>query len=110
MSLGNARLACGNGLAQRCYGIELQSAGQSSSRMDAAIAAVLRQAAAAIGEPERAAQVLRVASEARAGDLAYLSGDDSDDSEDDGWEYAACPDAEQRFEAVEVALANRYAS
>ena len=78
--------------------------------MDAAIAAVLRQAAAAIGEPERAAQVLRVASEARAGDLAYLSGDDSDDSDDDGWEYAACPDAEQRFEAVEVALANRYAS
>ena len=47
--------------------------------MDAAIAAVLRQAAAAIGEPARAAQVVRVASEARAGDLAYLSGDDSDD-------------------------------
>ena len=77
--------------------------------MDAAIAAVLRQAAAAIGEPERAAQVVRVASEAR-GDLAYLSGDDSDDSDDDGWEYAACPDAEQRFEAVESALAYRYAS
>ena len=77
--------------------------------MDAAIAAVLRQAAAAIGEPERAAHVERVASEAR-GDLAYLSGDDSDDSDDDGWEYAACPDAEQRFEAVESALAYRYAS
>ena len=74
--------------------------------MDQAIAAVLRQAAAAIGEPDRAAQVVRVASEARAGDLAYLSGDDSDDSDDDAWEYAACPDAEQRFEAVESALAN----
>ena len=78
--------------------------------MDAAIAAVLRQAAAAIGEPDRAAQVKRVAVEARAGDLAYLSGDDSDDSDDDAWEYAACPDAEQRFEAVESALAYRYAS
>ena len=78
--------------------------------MDAAIAAVLRQAAAAIGEPDRAAQVERVACEARAGDLAYLSGDDSDDSDDDAWEYAACPDAEQRFEAVESALAYRYAS
>ena len=78
--------------------------------MDAAIAAVLRQAALAIGEPDRAAQVERVACEARAGDLAYLSGDDSDDSDDDAWEYAACPDAEQRFEAVESALAYRYAS
>ena len=78
--------------------------------MDAAIAAVLRQAAAAIGEPDRAAQVERVACEARAGDLAYLSGDDSDDSDDDAWEYAACPDAEQRFEAVESALAHRYTS
>ena len=38
-----------------------------------AIAAVLRQAALAIGEPDRAAQVERVACEARAGDLAYLS-------------------------------------
>ena len=78
--------------------------------MDQAIAAVLRQAAAAIGEPDRAAQVKRVAAEARAGDLAYLSGDDSDDSDDDGWEYAACTDAEQRFEAVEFALATRYTS
>ena len=78
--------------------------------MDAAIAAVLRQAALAIGEPDRAAQVERVACEARAGDLAYLSGDDSDDSDDDAWEYAACPDAEQRFEAVESALAYRYTS
>ena len=78
--------------------------------MDATIAAVLRQAAAAIGEPDRAAHVERVACEARAGDLAYLSGEDSDESDDDGWEYAACPDAEQRFEAVESALANRYAS
>ena len=78
--------------------------------MDQAIAAVLRQAAAAIGEPDRAAQVERVACEARAGDLAYLSGDDSDDSDDDAWEYAACPDAEQRFEAVESALAYRYVS
>ncbi len=77
--------------------------------MDAAIAAVLRQAAAAIGEPDRAAHVERVACEAR-GDLAYLSGDDSDDSDADDWEYAACPDAEQRFEAVESALAYRYAS
>ena len=78
--------------------------------MDQAIAAVLRQAAAAIGEPGRAEEVNRVACEARAGDLAYLSGDDSDDSDDDAWEYAACPDAEQRFEAVESALAYRYAS
>ena len=77
--------------------------------MDAAIAAVLRQAAAAIGEPDRAAQVERVACEARAA-TSRLSGDDSDDSDDDAWEYAACPDAEQRFEAVESALANRYTS
>ena len=55
--------------------------------MDAAIAAVLRQAAAAIGEPDRAAHVERVACEARAGDLAYLSGDDSDDSDDDDEPY-----------------------
>ena len=66
--------------------------------MDAAIAAVLRQAAWPSVSPT-APRVERVACEARANDLAYLSGDDSDDSDDDAWEYAACPDAEQRFEA-----------
>ena len=78
--------------------------------MDQAIAAVLRQAAAAIGEPDRAAQVVRVASEAREGDLAYLSGDDSDESDDDVWEYDGCTNEMQRFEAVESALAYRYTS
>ena len=78
--------------------------------MDAAIAGLLRQAAAAIGEPNRAEQVKRVACEARAGDLAYLGGDDSDDSDDDAWEYDGCTNEMQRFEAVEFALATRYTS
>lgn len=78
--------------------------------MDLDIANVLRQAAAAIGEPDRAAAILGAAVEARAGDVAYLSGDDSDESDDDEWEYAVCPDAERRFAEVEFALATRYSS